>query len=203
MELRVIPVMKLLLLLMMINHKFKNTKGITLVELLIALVLISIIVTAVSATYISSSKTSNDVINITRSEIDARLAIYRMSKDIREANSITIANDDQLKFLSNTDSDSAYEEIDYYLESEDGFYNLIRDVDGGEGKTIITHIINTDIFKYFSEIQTPEDGMDLPVTGQDLEIIKLLELNVSVDQSGSQTLRTMDLDTLIAIRNRI
>jgi prepilin-type N-terminal cleavage/methylation domain-containing protein len=198
MELKVIPAMKSLL-----NNKLKNTKGITLVELLIAMVLISIIVTAVSFTYISSSKTSNDVIDITRSEIDARLAIYRMSKDIREATSITLADSDQIQFLSNIDSDSAYEEIDYYLESDDGFYNLIRDVDGGEGKIIVTHIINTDIFKYFSEIQVPEDGMDLPVTGQDLEIIKLLELNVSVDQSGSQTLRTMDLDTLITIRNRI
>ena len=195
---KVIPAMKLLL-----NKKYNSEKGITLIELMMTIVFVSLIVGLVSTIFLSANKTSSEVIDITRSGIDSRLAIYRMSKDIREANGIILAKDDQIKFLSNVDSDSNYEEISYFLENENGYFNLIRNVDSGKDRTIITHIINNDLFKYFSEIQTPENGMSTPVTSLDLENIKLVGLNLNVDQNSSQSLRTMDLDTIVLLRNKI
>ena len=69
-----------------------------MVELMITVVFISLIVSAVSLSYYSSVNTSGDVINISMSEIDARLAIYRMSRDIREARGIKTADISQIVF---------------------------------------------------------------------------------------------------------
>jgi len=194
----VIQVIQLLL-----SRKYKNERGMTLVEVLIVLLFISLIVGLVSTIYLSASKTSNDVINIAKSEIDSRLAIYRISRDIREATSIISAEDDRVSFISNVDPDDSYEEVSYSLESDNGYYNLVRSVDGGVEGTIITHLIDSDIFMYYSEIQIPEDGLSTPVTAGELGDIKLIKINVSIDQSGSQSLRTMDLDTIIVLRNKI
>ena len=196
--LKVIPVIQLQPI-----RKYRNETGMTLVEVLIVLLFISLIVGLVSAIYLSSSKTSNDVINITKSEIDSRLAIYRISRDIREATSIISAEDDRVSFVSNVDSDENYEEVSYLLESENGYYNLVRSVDDGAERIFITHLIDSNIFMYYSEIQTPEDGLSTPVTAEELDSIKLIKIDVSIDQSGLQSLRTMDLDTLIVLRNKI
>jgi len=186
-----------------ISKRSKDQKGVTLVELLIVLVFISLIVSLVSAIYLSSSRTSNDVINITRSQIDARLAIYRMSKDIREAGSFSIADADHISFISNIDADEEYEEVDYYLQSEEDYYLLVRTVDSGAERVIISHIVDNEIFKYYLDINTPENGIDMPLSSEDMDSIKLIRLGVSIDQSGTPGTRTMDLDTLIALRNRI
>ncbi len=186
-----------------LSRKYKNEKGTTLVELLIVLLFISLIVGLVSTIYLSVSKTSGEVIDIAKSEIDSRLAVYRISKDIREAISIISAEDDQVSFLSNVDSDENYEEISYSLTSDSGYYNLVRSIDGGIERIFVTHLINSDIFMYYTDIQIPEDGLSAPVTAEELGNIKLIKIDVSIDQSGSQSLRTMDLDTLIVLRNKI
>lgn len=193
-----IPVIQLLL-----NRKYKNEKGITLVEVLIVVIFIAMIVGLVSAIYLSASKTSVDVINITKSEIDSRLVIYRISKDIRESTSIISADNDGITFLSNVDSDENYEEISYSLESDSGHFNLVRSVDGGAERIFITHLIYSDVFMYYSDIEVPEDGLSTPVIQEELGSIKLIKIDVSIDQSGSQSQRTMDLDTLVALRNKI
>jgi hypothetical protein len=166
------------------------------------MVFISLIVAAVSISYYTTVNTSRDVIDITTSEIDARLAIYRLSRDIREAIGVKTADLNQIIFYSNADSDVDVEEVTYYLETSGGHYNLVRDIDSSNKRTIITNIINNDIFKYYYDISTPAEGAVVPVTGTDLEKIKLVELKISVDQSGSTSLRTMDLETLIELRNK-
>ena len=200
MRLKVLQAMRLL---RHINKRISGNKGITMIELMITLVFIGLIVSVVSLSYYSSANTSRDVIDITTSEIDARLAIYRMSRDIREAKGIKTADVNQIVFFSNADSDVDVEEVTYYLESESGYYNLIRDVDSSNKRTVITNVINNDIFKYYNESSTPIGGIITPVTGTDLEKIKLVELKISVDQGGSTTIRTMDLDTLIKLRNKV
>ncbi len=188
---------------LLLSKKYKNEKGMTLIELIIAMAFISLIVALVTTIHLSAGKTSKDVINITKSEIDSRVAIYRVSHDLREANSIILAEGDKVKFLSNVDADDDYEEVFYYLESEDGYYNLVKSVDSGEARTISTHLIANNIFSYYSGTQLSEDGLAAPVAGDDLENISLIKVNISIDQSGSQSLRTMDLGTLIALRNKI
>jgi len=185
------------------KKRLKGENGLSLVEVLIVLLFISLIVGLVSTIYISASRTSDSIINITRSQIDARIALYRMSKDIREARNIIGADIDHISFISNVDADEDFEQIDYYLESENGYYVLMRTIDGGTERIIISHLIDNNIFEYFLDVGTPEGGIEAPLSSDDLGNIKLIGMDVRIDQSGSESLRTMDLDTLITLRNKI
>lgn len=179
----------------------KNQKGFSLVEMLLVILLIFIIVALVSSLFITSGRTSRDVINIVRSEIDARLVLYRISKDIRETNDIITANSNEVIFKSNVDEDEYYERIRYYLVAEDSHFNLYRQVDSAEARLYIKNIVDSEIFSYYSDLGVPAEAM--PVSEEELQNIKFIDISVSIDQSGVPSVRTMDLDTMITLRNRI
>jgi len=185
------------------NKKFGDYRGFTLIEVLIVVLLIFVVVSVVSMTYITSINTTKDVVDIATSEIDARTTMYRISKDVREALNISIAKDDELKFLCNIDNDEDYEVLDYYLISESGYYNLYRKVNDEEGKLIITHIVNNSLFEYYSGIGTIGTPLTTPVAEVELNNIKIIKINIDIDQEGSPGNRTMNLDTIITLRNRI
>ncbi len=174
-----------------------------MVELLVVLLLIVIIVVLVSATLIQSANTSKGVIDVAASEIDARLALYRMSKDIREIFYITSADYNSITFTSNVDDDDAYETVSYYLESEDSHYKLMRQVDGAAPKIIINNVVDVDVFVYYQDAEFPEGGFSMPIEEVYINKIKIIELHISVDQSGTGSLRTMDLNTTVTLRNKL
>jgi prepilin-type N-terminal cleavage/methylation domain-containing protein len=179
----------------------KNQKGFSLVEMLLVILLIFIIVALVSSLFITSGRTNRDVINIVKSEIDARLVLYRISKDIRETNDIITANTNEVIFKSNVDEDEYYERIRYYLVAEDSHFNLYRQVDSAEARLYIKNIVDSEIFSYYSDLGVPAEAM--PVSEEELQNIKFIDISVSIDQSGVPSVRTMDLDTMITLRNRI
>ena len=179
----------------------KNQKGFSLVEMLLVILLIFIIVALVSSLFITSGRTNRDVINIVKSEIDARLVLYRISKDIRETNDIITANSNEVIFKSNVDEDEYYERIRYYLIAEDSHFNLYRQVDSAEARLYIKNIVDSEIFSYYSDLGVPAEAM--PVSEEELQNIKFIDISVSIDQSGVPSVRTMDLDTMITLRNRI
>ncbi len=187
-----------------LSKQIKEQKGFTLVEMLMVIALIFLIVGMISATYIQSVNTTRDVITITKSVIDSRVAMYGMSKDIRESMDMLTADGNGIKFSSNIDSDAEFETVYYYLaETAEGDFNLMKEVDDGTGRIIIMHIINEDLFSYYSAFDYPTGGMATPVADGELSDIKIVSLKIKVDQGGSQSLRTMDLDTKISLRNRM
>ncbi len=184
--------------------QIKEQKGFTLVEMLMVIALIFLIVGMISAAYIQSVNTTRDVVTITKSEIDSRVAMYGISKDLRESLDMLTADWSRIKFSSNIGSDAEFETVYYYLAgTAEGDLNLMKEVDGGAGRIIIMHIINEDLFSYYSALDYPADGMATPVTDAELSDIKIVSINIKVDQGGSQSLRTMELDTTISLRNRI
>jgi prepilin-type N-terminal cleavage/methylation domain-containing protein len=185
------------------NKIIRDQKGFSMVEMLLVLLLISIIVALASAVFVSSQNTSRDVVNIVRSEIDARLALYRISKDIREVDEILSADVHEVSFKSNVDADEYFETVYYYLQSEGGHYNLYRQVDSGTADLFIENIVDNAVFTYYTELGVPENGLDVPVAVEELANIEFVDIAVSIDQSGTQSLRTMELSTLITLRNRM
>lgn len=185
--------------------KLKRQDGFSLTELLIVLVLIFIIVALVSAVLISSENTSRDVISMAQSEMDARVALYRITKDLRETHNIIMADNDEIIFDTNVDADDYFEQVHYYLSADGSCYDLYRQVDSGTSNLLIKNIVGTDIFKYYTGITEPEGEItDLPITLEEqLKSIKHVNILVDIDQSGSPSARTMTLDTLITLRNRI
>ncbi len=181
----------------------KDQKGFSLVEMLLVVLLIFIIVALVSSLFLTSGRTNRDVINIVRSEIDARLVIYRISKDIRETHDIIKATNDEVIFMSNVDEDEYYETIRYYLVAEESHFNLYRQVDSDDGRLYIKNIVLPDIFLYYSDLGVPADEGTMPVTEEELQNIRFVDITINIDQSGSTSVRTMELNTMITLRNRI
>jgi len=185
-----------------IKDNVKDNKGFTIVELMLTMGLIVIVVSLVSAAYFLSASTSKSVVDITTSEINSRLIMYRISKDIREAIEISEAGSSSITFKSNVDDDDEYETVRYYLEPEDGHYILYRTVDSESPHYVADKIINNNIFTYYTGVDMPEGGMT-SVSGEELGNIKIININLSIDQSGVASSRTMELKTNITLRNRI
>ena len=199
MEQKVEEAMKLKL-----QDKLKDNVGFTIVELMLAALLMFVVVSGVSLTYFTSANATEDIISSTTSEIDARVAMYRISKDIREAISIEEASSDGVKFISNVDSDEEFEEVYYYLEyTEYGHYNLYRKVDDGPEKIIAVNVINgsEDFLKYYTD--EGDNNLSSPVDESELDSIKRVDINIFIDQEEPyESSRTMHLKTSVALRNR-
>ena len=198
--LKVNRVMKSLLLL---NKKIKDSKGFTLIEILLVAMLMFVVISMVSATYFLAINTSRGNIESATSRSDAGIAALRISKDLREATNLTMAEYDKIEFESYIDTDEDPETVYYYLEVEDGYYNLYRKIDDGQAKIIVTHVVNNKLFVYYTDINTPVDGMSTPVVVSDLDKIKIIEIYIYIDQSGAETPRTMKLETSVSLRNKI
>ncbi len=188
-----------------IIKRLKNDKGITLVELLLSSLLILIIVSLTSLSYFNSINSSETTINIATSVRDARTAMYRITKDIREISDIEEADKDKVTFYSNIDSDEDFEKIEYYLEEdedEEGYFDLVRAVGDDEEKIIAGHLISDEVFSYKSYYG--EESIETPLEEYELGSIKNIIVNLIIDQeSTTEGSRTMNLETSIALRNRI
>jgi len=79
----------------------------------------------------------------------------------------------------------------------------MRQVDSETPKIIINNVVNYNIFTYYQDAGFPEGGILTPVEEIDLNKIKIIELNIIVDQSGTGSLRTMDLNTMVTLRNKL
>jgi len=127
-----------------------DQEGFSLVEMILVILLIFTIVALVSSLLISTENTSRDIISIVKSEIDARLALYRISKDIRETHNIVAANEYEVIFDSNIDSDEYYERVRYYLIADGSHYDLYRQIDSAASDLFIENIVDNNIFTYYS-----------------------------------------------------
>jgi prepilin-type N-terminal cleavage/methylation domain-containing protein len=68
---------------------FRNNKGVTLIELLAALSLLSIIIVLASSVHIFGQKQTNDQTTEIQNQANVRLAMKIMTKEIRGAQSVT------------------------------------------------------------------------------------------------------------------
>lgn len=71
-----------------IYYKPYNTKGVTLVELMIAIILLSLILTALYRTYITTQKTAHEVLSNQIINDEILLMLNKITDDVREANII-------------------------------------------------------------------------------------------------------------------
>lgn len=188
---------------LLLNKKIKDSKGLTLIELLLVVMLMLVVISMVSVTYFLAINTSKDNIDTTTSGRDARLAAYRITKDLREANSLETAEYNNIIFYSYIDTDDDPEKINYSLVSEDGYYNLYREIDDEGAKLLVTHVVDNNLFTYYEDINEPTGGMEYPIVDSDLDKIKIIEIYIYIDQSGVETPRTMKLETAVSLRDKI
>lgn len=186
-------------------NKLRDNKGMTIIELMLSTFLILVIVTLTTMSYFNATNATDITINTATSVRDARTAVYRISKDMREISTIEEADKDEVIFYSNIDTDDSFERVHYYLlaDTEDpSFLDFWRGVEDGEDKILVKHVISDEIFSY--KTGYGEESLDVPVDSLELGTIKSVNISLLIDQeSATEGARTMNLETSITLRNRI
>jgi len=183
-----------------VKRKAKSQSGYTVVELLLVLLLLFLVVSIITLTYFTSANASKLVIDTSSAEIDARTAMYLISKELREATQVTEADADRITFVSDIDSDQVIDEVSYYLQSQQGHYMLYKSVNGGQGRFVASNIIDNNLFSYHS---SPDTELSAPVDEEELENIGVVGISLVIDKTGEQSERTMELETLVTLRNKL
>jgi competence protein ComGC len=183
--------------------KFINAKkeeGFTLVELLFVVVFMGLVFGLIFMTVVNSSNTTSQIMDETTSEIDSRTSLYSLSKNLREATSISSASGNSISFTSDIDDDSNSENINYYLQSEDSYNRLLKSIDSSDPVLIADYVINDIMFEYYSDLNTQ---LSTPLSAEEIESIKIIKIHIDIDQGGSNSVKTMNLSTSVTLRNRI
>jgi len=179
-----------------INCYLRKDNGFSLVEMLMVVLIIGIVSTAVSALYISSLRSQKDLLNKANLETNLRTAIYSISKDLREATNVTIAENSKIKF------DIGTETIEYELVTSNGTYKLNKKItEGGSTitKFIMEDIIDNNIFSYY--LESGQTALSVPLSSH-LSDFKLVNLNFTVNKEPSVAAKAINLSTMVHLRNR-
>ncbi len=96
-----------------------DEQGFTLVELLVAIFLFSILSVGFYQVMFSTVRGSNEASDVSEVAEEARLGFNRMIRDTREATRLIVAEDDRYRIWTDFNSDDDVDEADYeYLEYE-------------------------------------------------------------------------------------
>jgi hypothetical protein len=110
----------------------RRRAGYTLVEVLTAISLTTLIAGGALAMIVTSTRCFDDATTVAYTDTDAVIAMEKIVTDVREAKSVTITNDNRISVLPPvwvTDSDGSYydrhatdtaNEVDYYLSDSTG-----------------------------------------------------------------------------------
>jgi prepilin-type N-terminal cleavage/methylation domain-containing protein len=173
----------------------KNSKGLTLVELMVAISIFSLISVAITNVYLNSQNSYYYLEGSSQNTQEARFTVEQVSRDIRstvEITSNTSSASNILEVKGDYDGSGSTETIRYYKEGT----NLKRTINGTGVKTIAEGLTNNSsefVFKYFDQ-----DGNSTSVISQ----IKLIELDIRIDKNtGKGPSRSTALTTRIQLRN--
>ena len=185
-----------------INYKIyylhKRENGFSIVEMLIVVFIIAIIATVISILYISSVRSQRDLLNKAGSEANLRTTLYSMTKDIREATNVSIANYNKLEFTSGSDS-IKYELIKNPSGKTFKLYKIVTKDGIPNTKFIMDYIISDNTFSY-----DLKDGLgeNLPVLLTDqLSKLILVNLNFTVNKEPLAPAKAVILSTKVSLRN--
>ncbi|MEK6567535.1 MAG: hypothetical protein AABZ27_02195 [Candidatus Omnitrophota bacterium] len=164
----------------------KNIEGVTIIELIMTIVIVGALVGG-SAMYIK------EIIGLWRflsfrSEAvsQARTALVRISREIRQANSINTAQSSRINFdaadLGADDADLSDDTVEFYLNNSNELRRVFNNDNSGQGY-ILASGVSSPIFIYYDADKT--------VTAQ-LNQIKMISITMTVSAGNqSKTLRTL------------
>ncbi|MHB1376816.1 MAG: PilW family protein [Candidatus Humimicrobiaceae bacterium] len=178
----------------------KKENGFGLVEMLIVVFIIAIIATVISLLYISSVRSQRDLLNKAGLEANLRTTLYSMTKDIREATSVSKAESDSLEFRADINNDSVSEDVEYIFSGL-GPYTLNKKINGGSDIFIMSYIRDKNIFSYFSD-SSEDSKLQPPLDAQNLSSFKMIKIEFIVNRESSNPVKEVSLSTFVSLRNR-
>jgi prepilin-type N-terminal cleavage/methylation domain-containing protein len=192
--------------------------GFTLVELMVAILLLSILMTGVLASVMSTSGALDNVRATSDITGEARVAMERMSRELRQAERLLAATPTSFSLEGDFDHDGVIEDADnervtYTFDGAAG--ELVLTTTASLGSPLLAGRVSTFVVDYSSslwEFDADGDGMttsvevdlgigngnaalDLP---EELEAIDLVHIELTVSRNG----RTQTFTTSTNMRNR-
>ncbi|MCL5072488.1 MAG: prepilin-type N-terminal cleavage/methylation domain-containing protein [Actinobacteria bacterium] len=184
-----------------IQSRLIDSRGFSLIEMIIVVSIIAVIAGIISSVYITSIKSQEQVLNKAKSETDMRTALYVITKDIRGASNVSSADTDYFKFKSDINNDSIIEDIEYILSLSNGRYVLYKKINGGNNIFILDYITNNNIFSYFATSAGSE--LVVPLSIQDMNSFKLIKISFDINREPANPARATILSTVVSLRNRL
>lgn len=166
----------------------RNTNGFTLIEILVAMVLSTIVMAAIYSTYYSQQRSYIVQEQVASMQQNLRAAMFYMERDIRVAGcdptrttdaGITTASANTIAFTEDTDGDGVLRGITYPLYTDtDGVQKLGRDAGGGQ--TPVAEYIDALNFVYFDKDgnDLADDGAGNVTSPANIDKIRSVELTV-------------------------
>lgn len=194
----------------------KNNSGFTLIEVLIAAAVFSVIILAISSIIISYNKTTDLMAVQLALQGEGRNALSQMVNDLRRTNggsngayAIDSATDNSLIFYSNIDTDTYFEKVEYFISGNE----LRKSVTKPSGNPLVYNpaskttivlsrkIANniTPLFSYYdSTYEGSGSSLMLPV---DVTAIRFIKVNLVLDNNPAAPVSPLNMEAKVAIRN--
>lgn len=205
----------------MTHQHHTNRIGFTLVELVIALGIMTIVITIVSELLIEGVRIQDFLSQQTDATSAARKSFAVMTKQIREIAdgdngeyAIVEATASSFIFYSDIDADDATEQIQYFIDITDLKRIIIEPIgepavylpENGVETVIAQHIVNdtysnTPLFVYYNG-DYPGDIINNPLVDPvDITEVALVKIQLDINVNPNRIPDTTQLQTFIQIRN--
>ncbi|HEX21025.1 MAG TPA: hypothetical protein ENH19_00040 [Actinobacteria bacterium] len=203
----------------MFNLLTNNEKGLTLIELIIGVGLMSLVLQGIYAFHYYETKSWDNTTRSIAARTAAQLAINRISRDIRGAQvisetapAIEAADKNSIIFYADVDNDQQPERLHYYLSGT----KLIRGIEESQTTKepwvfngvddVKTTLVKDDrnsaaqpLFRYFSSMDV--EDTNLPLSSARRSKVTLLKINLNVDKDPGKSPAPVQLETTVDLRN--
>jgi len=189
-------------------------KGMTLVEMLVAIAILLISSGAIMMMFVRSWEMNRFVLESARTQISATQGARHMVDVVRNARqadngafAVANAESDSLEIYANVDNDDDVERVrirlsgtNIIMESRDPTNDVPPVYPSGYGTTrvLASNIVDTDIYTLFEYY---DDTNTLLSSGFGMHEIKMVRVNFSVDNNVNRAPGPSVIDTFASIRN--
>lgn len=166
-------------------------KGLTLIEVLIVMALVSIMVAVGVAVFLTALNVWIPGLNRTDVKEGSGLAMETMVRDLSQASTITAAGTDNITFASDVDGDSTDETVTFALDAVNNKLN--RTVDGNT--TVLAPNVQAFTLTY---CRAETETAFTPGSQADRDDIRIITISLSLSNAGE----TAALSSSVYARNQ-
>lgn len=194
-----------------------NNKGFTLLELLVAMGIFSLVILAATWIFISGLRYNTIIWDQLQGQTDGRRAVKEVVDIVRKAEessigsySIVSAEDNELILYANVDTDSYREKVRFWLDEttlKRGITKTSGDPLGYSGTESVVevahYIVNiaegAPLFEYYDESYTGSEVALL--TPADVASIRIVKIQLEIEKDPDKTPVPLHVESMVQVRN--
>jgi prepilin-type N-terminal cleavage/methylation domain-containing protein len=198
----------------------RRQSGVTLVELLVVIVIMSIVSTMILGTWFALTKAYAGATQSAKQRDTAQLAMERLVRELRDAQGIgasggmaispvdlgpySIRFHTTFNMLADDDPLTAPHAVRYWLDSG----TLYRQVDAGEEQAVVKNVVNEtvglDLFRYYfydgnGQLQHSDGTSNLPTNTLRIKAVKVA---LAIDLQPGSSPEYMKIVNMVQLRNQ-